>query len=176
MSEKSKNQDITEFKKNYKQIQKLVSLFIVVGIIFVSIFIVYYYLNQEPPSVGFGILNEDKKAEDYPTEVAVNEEIDFYVTVDNHLDRKFKFQLEISKGDEDTELSSKGAKHAELNFTTDKETLEVDEEWMSDKLTISFTEVGDDQLIIVELYEITEDNDEEFYDIVYLRIDVTDDQ
>ncbi len=176
MSEKEKSQDKVEIEKNFKQIQKLITVFLLIGIIVVSGFVVYYFLTREPPHVSFGILNENKKAEDYPTQVTVFEDIDFYVTVDNYLDRPFTFELEVSKGDEDTKLSSKGAEHTEKNFTTDEETLKVNEEWMSEELTISFTEAGDDQLLIVELYEIQEDGGKEFWDILYLRIDVEEEE
>ena len=43
---------------------------------------------------------------------------------------------------------------------------------MSDKLYVSFPYNGTDQILIVELWKYNEDNSREFWDILWLRIDV----
>ncbi|MHA1293845.1 MAG: DUF1616 domain-containing protein [Promethearchaeota archaeon] len=162
-----------EIEENKKEFDKLVRISLIIGILVVSGIIVIYLFNQEPGFVDFGLLNEDKKAENYPTEASVNEEINFYVYVGNFLGREFTFYLKILKGDNDTELSDKGSKHADLNFTTEDITLSNSEEWISDKLTISFAKEGENQIIIVELWEITKNNGENFFNILYLRLNIT---
>ena len=142
------------------------------GIIIVSGFIIYYIYTPEEGYVGLGILNSDEKAEDYPSIAAPNQSIYFYVTVDNYLDHEFTFKLMILKGDNSTELSSKGSKYAHKSYSTEKKTLKPEKEWTSDKLSISFENNGTGQILIVELWKYNEDNSREFYDIVYLRLTI----
>jgi uncharacterized membrane protein len=124
--------------------------------------------------VGFGILNSEKKAEDYPTNITLNEAIYFYAFVDNQLERSFSFVVKVFKGDNETKLSSEGSEGAELNFTTEKATLKPQQDWFSEKLSISFNQNGTGRLLILELWQITEQNQEEqFYDITFLRLNVT---
>jgi len=168
---KEKNETI---EASNRQFQKIVRYSLIMGILLISGFIVYYVATPEEGYVGFGILNSDKKAEDYPTTAKVNESIHFYVTVDNFLNEDFTFKLIILKGDNETDLSSKGSKHAHKCFTTDKKTLKPEKEWITERLSISFEKNGTGQSIIVELWEYNEDNSREFYDILWLRIDVRD--
>jgi len=87
------------------QFQRLLRFSLIFGIIIVSGFIVYYILVPEEGYIGFGILNDDERAEDYPTTAKVNQSIGFYVTVDNELDHDFTFKLIILLGNDDTKLS-----------------------------------------------------------------------
>ena len=43
---------------------------------------------------------------------------------------------------------------------------------MSDKLSVSFAFNGTDQVLIVELWTYKEDNSREFWDILWLRLDI----
>ena len=162
-----------DLEESQRALGKIVKISLILGILVVSGFIIYYVLNPEPGYVTFGLLNEDKKAEDYPTTAAINEDIYFYVTVGNYLREEFTFHLKILRGDNETELSSSGSEGAELNFTTKERTLEHQEEWISDKYSISFSDTGENHIIIVELYQITDEDKEEFYNILFLRINVT---
>ncbi len=172
MSNKDPKQDIVEVEKNKKAFGKIVRISLILGIIAVSGVIVYYLLNPEPGYIDFGILNSNKKAEDYPTEVAANESVDFYVTVGNYLNREFKFCVKVLKGDNETEIKDSGSEGAHLNFTTKEKTLKSGENWMSEELSFSFEKAGQGQVLIVELWEITKD-EKEFYNILYLRLEVT---
>ncbi|TFG08825.1 MAG: DUF1616 domain-containing protein [Promethearchaeota archaeon] len=171
MNEKDNSGEKVEKELSNKQFQKLLKFSLLFGIIIVSGFIIYYTFTPEEGYIGFGILNEDQKAEDYPEHAAVNESIDFYITVDNHLDHDFTFKLILLKGDEDTKLSSSGSSHANKTDTTDKKTLKPEKEWMSEELTVSFAQNGS-RIIIVELYKYNEDNSREFWDILWLRIEI----
>lgn len=174
MSKKVDTKDKQEIiEASNRQFQKIVKFSLILGILVVSGYIVYYVLTPEEGYVGFGILNHDEKAEDYPTTAKVNQSIYFYATVDNYLDHDFTFKLIILKGDNETKLSSKGSKHAEKCFTTDKKTLKPEEEWMTKQLSISFQENGTGQILIVEIWKYNEDNSRDFWDILYLRLDIT---
>ncbi|TFG26329.1 MAG: DUF1616 domain-containing protein [Promethearchaeota archaeon] len=172
MSKNKPPKNISELELSYIQFQKLLRFSLIFGIILVSGFITYYVLFPEEGYIGFGILNEDERAEDYPTSAKVNQTINFYITVENQLDHKFTFKIIILRGDEDTKLSPEGSKHANKTSTTDKESLKPGEDWMSDKLSVSFAYNGTDQVLVVELWKYNEDNSREFWDILWLRLDI----
>lgn len=163
----------SELEDSNREFAKLVRVALLISIIILSGFIIYYILNQEPGYVVLGILNEDKKAEDYPTEARLNEDIDFYVTVENQLAKELIFRLKVYRGDADTKLTSEGAEKADLNFTTKERTLMQGENWVSDKYSLSFQDIGEDHKIIVELYEVNEEDKLIFNNIVYLRLNIT---
>jgi uncharacterized membrane protein len=171
--DKRKEQEKKELEFENKQFQKILKISLLMGIVIVSGFITYYIwyynISSEEDYVGFGILNHRKEAEDYPTIAYVNQSIDFYVTVENELKRDFTFRVKVYRGHNQTILSSDGAQNAQYIFSTDKETLKPHEDWESDKLIVSFPQQGDDQAIIVQLYEYT-DSDRDFYDILWLRL------
>ena len=172
MSRNDTRKDESELELSYMQFQKLLRFSLIFGIIIVSGFITYYLLFPEEGYIGFGILNEDERAEDYPTTAKVNQSIYFYVTVENQLDHDFTFKVIILLGNEDTKLSPEGSKHANKTSTTDKETLKPSEDWESDKLSVSFPYNGTDQVLVVELWKYNQDNSREFWDILWLRLDI----
>ena len=59
-----------------------------------------------------------------------------------------------------------------LNFTIGNFTLNNKESWLSGKLNISFSEIGDNQIIIAELWQI-KNTIIEFYNILWLRLNIT---
>jgi len=172
MSNKKDSKRQIEIEINEKQFEKLLRTTLIFGILIVSGFISYYFLYPEEGYVGFGILNEDEKAEDYPTSAKVNQSIYFFVTVENYLDHDFTFKVIVSKGNEDSDLSSKGSDHVNKTLTTEKKTLKPEKDWMSEKLSVKFAYNGTNQIIVVELWKYNEDNSREFWDILWLRIDV----
>ena len=175
LSKKSKIERKDELEQQFKQFQKILKVLLLFGIIIVSGFIIYYvwYFNfsQEEDYVGFGVLNRRKEAEDYPTVAYTNQSVEFYVTVENQLSRDFNFKIRVYRGDSQTILSSDGSENAHYLYSTDKERLKPREDWMSDKLSVTFTVNGTNQQIIVELWEYSIDK-RDFYDILWLRIDV----
>ena len=172
MSKNKPPKNVSELDLSYIQFQKLLRFSLIFGIILVSGFITYYVLFPEEGYIGFGILNEDERAEDYPTSAKVNQTINFYITVENQLDHKITFKIIIFRGDEDTKLSPEGSKHANKTSTTDKESLKPGEDWISDKLSVSFAYNGTDQVLVVELWKYNEDNSREFWDILWLRLEI----
>lgn len=159
-------------KFNNKQFEILLKICLIMGIIIISGFIIYYLFTPEPGYVTFGILNEDQKAENYPTEAAVNESIHFYVTVENYLNKEFTFRVKVKKGDNFTVLSSMGS-NGTLDFIIGNFTLKNNEKWISEKLNVSFSKVGANQIIITELWWIFKDLEEKFYNILWLRMNIT---
>jgi uncharacterized membrane protein len=166
-----KRSEGTDLKTSNKHFETLLKVCLIAGIIIVSGFIIYYILTPEPGYTTFGILNEDQKAENYPTEAVVNETIIFYLTVGNYLDREFSFKFKILKGDNQTVLSSSGS-NGSLYLTEGNYTLNPNESKIYGGYNISFSEVAENQIIITELWQI-KNHVEEFYDILWLRLNIT---
>ncbi|TKJ21156.1 MAG: hypothetical protein CEE43_10785 [Promethearchaeota archaeon Loki_b32] len=74
MNEKSNKKDSNISNKHFEILLKVC---LVIGIIIISGFIIYYIFTPEPGYVTLGILNEDRRAENYPTEASVNESVFF---------------------------------------------------------------------------------------------------
>ena len=167
------NTERNNLKKSYKQFGILLKISLIIGIIIVSGFIIYYILTPEPGYVTLGILNEYKKAENYPTEASVNETIFFYVTVGNYLNRDYSFRVEILKGDDNkTVVLPSGSINATSYFNTSKITLLHNQIWMSEMLNISFSQPGANQRIIVEIWEIENSGIEKHFDNLYLWLNI----
>jgi len=164
-----KKKNKTTSKEGFKQFDKLLRILLLIGIIVISGFILYALFNPEPGYVTLGILNSDKKAEDYPTQANIGENISFYVTVGNYMKREFQFSLEILKGNEDTTLNSTGSYNAESFFNTTKEILAHSDTWISNMLNVSFSQPGANQSIIVELWELISSDTRKYIDMVYIK-------
>jgi len=158
-------------KVNNQHFEKLLKICLILGIIVVSGFIIYVILTPEQGYVTFGILNENKEVGNYPTERAVNETVSFYLTVENNLYREFNFRFKIKKGNNETFLSSYGS-NGTLYQTIGNFSLKVKEVQIYGEYNISFSEVGEDQIVIAELWQIKNEI-EEFYFILYLLLNIT---
>ncbi len=160
--------------RSKKAFEKLVTISLVIGIIIVSGFIAFFIVNREPGYVGFGLLNSNKLAEDYPTDAKINENIEFYVTVENQLEKDFTFFLRILKGNNNTLMSPEGSSNTEMVFRTSNYHLEHNQSWISEKLFVSFSTSGYNQTIIVELWQFMEQLDENFYALLFLKLHIYD--
>ncbi|MHA2007941.1 MAG: DUF1616 domain-containing protein [Promethearchaeota archaeon] len=172
MNETAKKDEKSNLKKSYKEFETLLKISLIIGIVIVSGFIIYYLLTPEPGYVTLGILNEDKKAEDYPTSATINETISFYVSVGNYLNRDFKFQVQIKKGNKETLMSPNVPTNGSLDFIIGNFTLNNKVDWTSEQLNVSFSEQGENQIIVAELWQI-KNTEENFYDKVWLRLNIT---
>ena len=159
-------------KLGIKNFNLVLKISLICGIIVISGFIIYYLLKPEPGYITFGILNEDMKAEDYTTKASVNESIFFYLTVENSLDRDFEFLIKIKRGNNNTILSSTGS-NGTLSSIVGNFTLKQNQNWISQKCNISFSQIGENQIIITELWEIPKNQIERFYNILWLRLNIT---
>lgn len=171
MKDLTNHKNRNDLKESNRQFEVLLKICLIIGILIVSGFIVYYILTPEPGYVTFGILNEDKKAENYPTRANVNETIPFYLSVGNYLKRDFSFQVRVKNGNNETYMSSIGS-NGTLEFTIGNITLDHKGNWISEQLNISFSQLGDNQKIIAELWQI-KNNEVEFYNILWIRLNVT---
>ncbi|MFX0135129.1 MAG: hypothetical protein ACFFDN_15915 [Candidatus Hodarchaeota archaeon] len=160
-----------KLKTSNKHFEILLKICLIIGIIVVSGFIIYFVLTPELGYVNFGILNENQEAGPYPKEAGINETISFYLTVGNYLDREFTFKFKIKKGNNDTLLSSSGS-NGSLYVTLGNYTLNPNEKQVFGEYNISFSEAGANQKIIAELWQIKSEL-EEFYNIMYLRLNIT---
>jgi len=158
---------------SYKEFDKILKILLIIGIIIVSGFIIYAVLTPEPGYWYLGILNSDKKAENYPTNAAVDENITFYISVGNYLDRDFSFHIEILKGNNDTILGSSPSLNAISFVNSSTITLQHREAWISSAFNVSFSQAGTNQIIIAELWEIPSVGIRRFYDVVFLRLNIT---
>ncbi len=173
MSIKVKSNEKINLKISNKQFEIILKICLIIGIIIISGFIIYYIFTPEPGYVTFGILNENQKAQDYPTEAAVNESVFFYVTVDNYLNKEFTFRIKIKKGNNFTVFDFVTGTNGTLDSIIGNFTLKNNENWISEKLNVSFSEVGENQIIFTELWQITSDVEEKFYNILWLRLNIT---
>ena len=171
----SKISEDPNLKRSYKYFDKLLRIFLIIGIIIISSFIVFNLTNLEPGYTTFGILNSEKEAGNYPTSISVDENVTFFITVGNYLQRDFNFQLEILKGDNETILSATEPSinsDSYLNISSFR--LLHNQNWISEELNLSFASIGTNQIIIVELWEV---NDtflrEKFTNALWLKLNVT---
>ena len=171
MNNGSSNEENRSIKSNLKELDTILKICLIIGIVIISGFIIYFVLKPEPGFVTFGILNENQEAENYPTEASVNETISFYIIVENYLDKAFDFNIKIKKGDNNTILSSTGS-NGTLDYMINS-SLNNKEKWISNKLNISFSQIGANQIIIAELWQNFVSKPEEFYNILWLRLNIT---
>ena len=167
-----KNKGKNELLKSNKVFEKSLKISLIIGIITVSGFIIYFLLNPEPGFVTFGILNSEKEAGNYPTTAKVGENVSFYVTVQNQMERDFSFRVEILRGDNKTILTSTGSIGAESYFNTSKITLLHNQFWMSEMLNVSLSQPGANQSIIAEFWETPSSGVDKFYIILYLILNI----
>ncbi|MGB5911164.1 MAG: DUF1616 domain-containing protein [Promethearchaeia archaeon] len=172
MYRNEKNHEKSDVLANRRQFEKIVITSIIIGIIIVTGFIIYYLLTPEPGFVVFGLLNSERKAENYPTEASVGENISFYVSVENYLNMDFTFKVEILKGDNNTILSSTGYENATSYHNTTQTTKKHSEVWISEMLNVTFMDSGSNQIIIIVLWEIINSFNEKFYNILWLRLNI----
>ncbi|MFW9880417.1 MAG: DUF1616 domain-containing protein [Candidatus Thorarchaeota archaeon] len=171
MNRINKNEDSKDSKISNKHFEKLLKICLIIGIIVISGFIIYLILTPEPGFITFGILNENQEAEGFPTEASINETISFFLTVENGLDRDFTFRFKIKKGNSTTDLSSTGS-NGTLYLTEGNFTLIPNEFQIYGEYNISFSEVGENQIIIAELWQIKSEI-EEYFDILFIRLNIT---
>lgn len=167
------NNNIKEIKKSSKkEFDILLKICLITGIVIISGFIIYQAFKPEPGYVTFGILNENQEAENYPTNASMNVNISFYLTVENYLDRDFSYQIQIKKGDLMTSMNPHSGSDGIVNFTIGNFTLKNKQTWLSEKLNVSFSEVGENQIIIAELWQI-KNSEIEYFNILWLRLNIT---
>jgi len=151
---------------------KLLKISLIIGIFVVSGFIIYYLLKPEPGYYMFGILNSEKRAENYPTNATIGENVSVYCTVGNYLNRDLSFHIKVFRGDNTTIKEPEGSINAIFLFNTSKITLNHKQAWISEQLNVSFPLSGPDQSIIVELWEMLSNNNETYLEILWVILTI----
>ena len=148
---------------------------VALGLIFVfSLLIGYYFVTRQPPEPYSTIylLDQQKKAVDYPELLVINNNNTFsvYVVVENHIGTKQDFEV-LQKVVNDTVLSFPVEAPAERSYA---QTVENGEAWET-PATVSINQTGS-YSVIFELW-IYDDNAGTFefsYNYCVLNIEVTD--
>jgi uncharacterized membrane protein len=162
-----------EVLSSYKEFDKILRILLIIGIIIVSGFIIYAVLTPKPGYITFGLLNSDKKAEDYPTNAATGENVSFYVSVGNYLNRDFLFRIEILKGNNNTIIGSSGSSNATSFINSSTIELQHGDVWISNEFNVSFSQPGNNQIIIAELWETSISPNDKFWEILTMHLNIS---
>jgi len=169
MKEKNSHNNSNQERKNLVKITRIILL---IGIILTSCFIIYEIIKVEPGYYTYGLLNSDGYAQDYPTQKKINENVTLYTTVGNFLNEDFTFSIHILKGNHSTLINSESGSNGTLIRKLPNITLQHGNEWISDAQNISFSNTGQNKMIIFELWKI-ENNKEIYFDILFIKLNIT---
>lgn len=172
MSKLNSTKEKNDIKKNYKEFDKVLAVLLIIGIIIISGFIIYALLTPGPGYITFGVLNSDRKAENYPKNATVGENVTFYVSVGNYLNRDFSFRIEILKGDNETVLKPTGSENATSYLNSSTILLPNEDSWIS-SFNVSFSQSGYGQTIIAELWETNIGLNDKYWEIFWMRLNIT---
>ncbi len=173
MSKMDNTMETSNLKKNYKEFEKILKILLIIGIIIISGFIIYAVFTPKPGYITFGVLNSDKKAENYPTNATVGENITFYVSIGNFLNRDSSFRIEILKGNNETIIRPTGSLNATSYINSSTIDLSHGEKWISSAYNVSFSQPGYNQIIIAELWETNIGPNDKYWAIFWLRLNIT---
>ena len=158
---------------SYEEFDKLLKILLIIGIIVVSGFIIYAVLTPKPGYITFGFLNSDKKAEDYPMNATIGENVPFYVSVGNYLNRDFLFRIEILKGNNNTIIGASGSSNATSFINSSIIELQHGDVWISNEFNVSFSLPGNNQIIIAELWETSIGPNDRFWEILTMHLNIS---
>jgi len=173
MSKLNNAKETNNLKKNYKEFDKVLAALLIIGIIIISGFIVYAVLTPEPGYITIGFLNSDRKAENYPTNATIGENVTFYVSVGNYLNRDFSFHIEILKGDNGTIVKPSGSINATSYINSSTIDIPHGDIWVSSAFNVSFSQPGYNQIIIAELWESGNGSEDKFWEVLTMRLNIT---
>jgi uncharacterized membrane protein len=165
--------DANVLSQNYKEFGKILKLLLIIGIIIISGFIAYSIFTPRPGYITIGLLNTEKKAENYPTITTKDENVTFYVSVANYLNRDFSFRLELLRGDNNTIIGSTPSVNSYSYANLSTVNLHHGENWISSSINVSFSQPGYNQSIIIEIWEMYGEAIVKFWEVVYARLNVT---
>ncbi len=173
MSIQNKSIEKNDVSKSYQEFDKILTVLLIIGIIIISGFIIYAVLTPKPGYITYGLLNSDRKAENYPKNATVGENVTFYVSVGNYLNRDFSFRIEILKGDNETVFKPTGSINASSYLNSSTILLPHGDSWISDVFNVSFSQTGDNQTVIAEIWETDIGPIDKFWEIAYMRLNIT---
>jgi hypothetical protein len=135
---------------------RVTRVLLILGLIGVSSAMLYSLLNPEKePDVIFILLNEDKQMKDYPTQANVDAAIILCAYVENMLGDGAEFSLRVYTGANitlDEYIGVINNANASLQQTIDFN-LKHNSEWISEPISSSFSQKGENYEIIMELWQ-----------------------
>lgn len=168
------NREKLSLELSNKHFQKIVTVCLLIGIITIFGFIIYYVLTPEEGSISLGILNENQEAKNPQENLTFGKDVTFYISVVNHLKRDAEFKIYVLKGNSTTaNLLHHNESGAIVNYTISNIKIKDGEEWLSDPQNISFYELGENHMVIVELWEILSGGSEKFWIHDWFRLNIT---
>ena len=172
MSKLINTKENNRIKKYFKGFDKILAVLLIIGIIVISGFILYSFFTPEPGYITLGLLNSEKKADNYPTNATIGENVSFYITVGNYLNRDFSFRIEILTGNNDTEIGSSGSSNATSFMNSSTTFLSHGKNWISNEFNVSFWETGYNKIVIAELWETNIGLNDKYWEIVTMHLNV----
>ncbi|MBN1801194.1 MAG: DUF1616 domain-containing protein [Candidatus Lokiarchaeota archaeon] len=162
---------------NSKSFGKVLTVCLLIGIITVFGFIIYYLTTPEEGFIVFAVLNEEEELGNYPTKALVDENLTFYLYMENHLGYDLKFRIKYGACNNDTWIdpTTLGCSNTTLAHTTGNYTIHSSHKWGPMPVNVSFSEAGNDQMVLFEIWKIFSDEHEEFLFVengFFLRINL----
>lgn len=157
-------------------LEKITRIVLIIGILSVSGAIIYTLTLPEEEDILFFLLNEEQMLRDYPTNSSIGNPVTIHLYVQNMMKDAKEFQINIFRGKNSTFIDPDISVFSNPNAThllNQNISLKHAEEWISDPITVIFPELGENQLIICELW-IKNGNSWEYLPgyVLTLRIDV----
>lgn len=149
-------------------------MILISAIIILIPFIIYTSTRTDEPYLLFGVLNENKEMGNYPTNASVGETLTFYTIVEDHGYKNTMVQIRMLTGKNTSVILGPNGSQNGILIQTQNMTLNDEDRVISEKFEVSFSEKtnsSEHEIVVFELW-INENNEWEYYDILFIRIDV----
>jgi uncharacterized membrane protein len=155
-------------------LERATRIVLIIAIIIVSSSIVYNLVRPKEEFVQFSILNDQLIMGNYPTHVKVGESVGFYIQVENYYRTAQDFQISLYRGNSTSSMEPvEGVKNA-THLQDYTENVVAEGKWLTPLLNVTFSEVGPEQFVAVELWQKIEGEWHYLPNyIVFLRLNVT---
>ena len=150
-----------ETENSSSNLETITRIVLVFGIISLLGGIIYQTTRPEETDLLFFLLNENQEMRDYPTNTTLDDPVGFHVYIENQMNNPLDFAVRVyvceSTYNIDTLMTVNNTLGADY---IENQTVHLDnnQHWISDKFDINFTEIGENQIIIVELWENVENS------------------
>jgi uncharacterized membrane protein len=145
-----------ETENSSSNLETITRIVLVFGIIFILGGIIYQTTRPEETDLLFFLLNENQEMRNYPTNTTLENPVGFHIYLENQLNNPYDFAVRVYVCENSynidtltTVYNTSGAHYIE------NQTIQLNDkqQWISDQFEISFNEVGENQIIIVELWQ-----------------------
>ncbi len=151
-SDSDPNKESEDEIKEPVDLEKITRTVLLIGILFVSIGIIYFLTEPEEEYSIFILLNDDEVMGNYPVNASVNENVSLHTYIESHYSEKTEYMVKMYRGNNDTTINSmNGTKNVLYlgNFTIE---LKNEQNWTSHVINVSFPSLGSNQTAIFELW------------------------